>query len=99
MGIVQMLWTALILSSSIDDQKVIFCTASATCNSNYSGASPSLYPCTQGMVDPGDTVSRTLRKEFGEEAMNSLEATPEEKKQIEKQINELFQGGHKVRKL
>lgn len=50
------------------------------------------------MVDPGDTVSRTLRKEFGEEAMNSLEASPEEKKQIEKQISELFKGGHKVRK-
>ena len=50
----------------------------------------------QGMVDPGDTVSRTLRKEFGEEAMNTLEASPEEKKQIERQINELFKGGHKV---
>ena len=52
----------------------------------------------QGMVDPGDTVSRTLRKEFGEEAMNTLEATPEEKQQIERQINELFKGGHKVRR-
>ena len=49
------------------------------------------------MVDPGDTVSRTLRKEFGEEAMNSLEASPEEKKQIERQISDLFKGGHKVR--
>ena len=49
------------------------------------------------MVDPGDTVSRTLRKEFGEEAMNTLEASPEEKQQIETQINELFKGGHKVR--
>ena len=52
----------------------------------------------QGMVDPGDTVSRTLRKEFGEEAMNTLEATPEEKQQMERQINELFKEGHKVRK-
>ena len=50
----------------------------------------------KGMVDPGDTVSRTLRKEFGEEAMNSLEASLEEKKQIEKQINELFKEGHRV---
>ena len=49
------------------------------------------------MVDPGDTVSRTLRKEFGEEAMNTLEATTEEKQQIERQINELFKEGHKVR--
>ena len=48
------------------------------------------------MVEPGDTVSATLKKEFGEEAMNSLEASPEEKKQIEKQINELFAHGEKV---
>ena len=48
-------------------------------------------------MDPGDTVSRTLRKEFGEEAMNSLEASPEEKRKIEKQINELFKEGHRVR--
>ena len=48
------------------------------------------------MVDPGDTVSATLKKEFGEEAMNSLEASPEEKHKIEKQINELFSCGKKV---
>lgn len=48
------------------------------------------------MIDPGDTVSRTLRKEFGEEAMNSLEATDEEKKEIEAHINELFKAGNKV---
>ena len=41
-----------------------------------------------GMVDAGDTVSATLKKEFGEEAMNSLEATEEEKKRIEQQISE-----------
>ena len=44
------------------------------------------------MVEPGDTVSATLKKEFGEEAMNSLEATPEEKK-IKEQVNELFLHG------
>ena len=48
------------------------------------------------MVEPGDTVSATLKKEFGEEAMNSLEATPEEKRKIEEQINELFSHGEKV---
>ena len=48
-------------------------------------------------MEPGDTVSRTLKKEFGEEAMNSLEASPEEKKHIEQQINELFKGGDRVR--
>ena len=48
------------------------------------------------MVDPGDTVSVTLKKEFGEEAMNSLEASPEEKGKIEKQINDLFSQGEEV---
>ena len=48
------------------------------------------------MVEPGDTVSITLKKEFGEEAMNSLEASLEEKKHIEKQITELFSHGEKV---
>ena len=47
-------------------------------------------------MDPGDTVSATLKKEFGEEAMNSLEATPEEKADIEKQIGELFKQGTQV---
>ncbi len=50
----------------------------------------------QGMIDPGDTVSRTLRKEFGEEAMNSLEATEEEKKEIEAHVNDLFKAGDEV---
>ncbi|XP_064391626.1 ADP-ribose pyrophosphatase, mitochondrial-like [Halichondria panicea] len=49
-----------------------------------------------GMIDPGDTVSRTLRKEFGEEAMNSLEATEEEKKEIEAHVNDLFKAGDEV---
>ena len=48
------------------------------------------------MVDAGEAVSRTLKREFGEEAMNTLEATEAEKKQIEKQINQLFEGGTKV---
>ena len=52
---------------------------------------------TQGMVEPGDSVSATLKKEFGEEAMNSLEATNEEKKAIETSINTLFSGGDEVR--
>ena len=51
----------------------------------------------QGMVEPGDTVSATLKKEFGEEAMNSLEASPEEKKKIEGQVNQLFSQGEEVK--
>ena len=50
----------------------------------------------QGMVEAGDTVSRTLKKEFGEEALNSLEATEQEKKEIEAHINQLFKAGDKV---
>ena len=55
-----------------------------------------LFVVSQGMVDPGDTVSRTLKKEFGEEAMNSLEASEEEKKRIEKEITALFKEGQEV---
>ena len=53
-------------------------------------------PLPQGMVEAGDTVSGTLKKEFGEEALNSLEATEQEKKEIETHINKLFQEGDKV---
>ena len=48
------------------------------------------------MVEAGDTVSRTLKKEFGEEALNSLEAPEQEKKEIEAHINQLFQSGDRV---
>jgi ADP-ribose pyrophosphatase len=49
-----------------------------------------------GMVEAGDTVSATLKKEFGEEALNSLEATDEEKRKIEEHINHLFKSGDKL---
>ena len=49
-----------------------------------------------GMVDAGDTVSLTLRKEFGEEALNSLEASPEERDQLEKLLSVLFANGKLV---
>lgn len=41
-------------------------------------------------------MSVTLKKEFGEEAMNSLEATEEEKREIEKHIDTLFHSGEEV---
>ena len=50
----------------------------------------------QGMVEAGDTVSTTLKKEFGEEAMNSLEASEAEKKETEEHINALFHNGEEV---
>ncbi|XP_077867265.1 ADP-ribose pyrophosphatase, mitochondrial-like [Saccoglossus kowalevskii] len=49
-----------------------------------------------GMVDAGDTVSATLKREFGEEAMNSLEAPEEERNTIEKAVANLFRCGTEV---
>nr|XP_058966084.1 ADP-ribose pyrophosphatase, mitochondrial-like [Pocillopora verrucosa] len=46
-----------------------------------------------GMVDPGDTVTNTLKKEFGEEALNSLEVSPEENKRIQESLEHLFHHG------
>ena len=49
-----------------------------------------------GMVEAGDSVSLTLRKEFGEEALNSLEATAEEQEQISKNLENLFANGVEI---
>lgn len=46
--------------------------------------------CVQGMVDPGELVSLTLQREFSEEAMNSLQASPLEQKKIHERITLLF---------
>jgi len=43
-----------------------------------------------GMVEPGDTVSSTLKKEFSEEALNSLEMEEEKKKEMEKKFKCIF---------
>ena len=45
------------------------------------------------MVDPGDNVTNTLKKEFGEEALNSLEVSPEENKRIHESLEHLFHHG------
>lgn len=47
-------------------------------------------------MDAGDTVSATLKKEFGEEALNSLECSEDKKKELEKLVNELFKNGQQV---
>ena len=52
----------------------------------------------QGMVDPGEVITTTIRREFGEETLNTLNASPEEKKTIEKNIDDLFCTGKEVRK-
>ncbi|XP_069769192.1 ADP-ribose pyrophosphatase, mitochondrial isoform X2 [Narcine bancroftii] len=51
-----------------------------------------------GMVDPGEKVSATLRREFGEETLNSLELPEAERQEVKELINSLFQGGEVVYK-
>ncbi|XP_016047297.1 ADP-ribose pyrophosphatase, mitochondrial isoform X2 [Erinaceus europaeus] len=43
-----------------------------------------------GMVDPGEKISATLKREFGEEALNSLQKSTAEKRKLEKQLHKLF---------
>ena len=46
------------------------------------------------MVDGGEHVSATLKREFGEEALNSIE--DEQKEETKTLIAEFFKGGEKV---
>jgi ADP-ribose pyrophosphatase len=46
-----------------------------------------------GMVEAGNTVSLTLKKEFGEEAMGSIEATAEKRAEIQASVQNLFASG------
>lgn len=43
-----------------------------------------------GMVEPGEKISTTLKREFGEEAMNSLQKSRAETQDLEKQLHKLF---------
>lgn len=52
----------------------------------------------QGMVDAGETVSVTLKREFGEEALNSIDIPDKERKSTEKEIAALFKHGYEVRR-
>ncbi|XP_062991775.1 ADP-ribose pyrophosphatase, mitochondrial isoform X2 [Elgaria multicarinata webbii] len=49
-----------------------------------------------GMVDPGEKLSAALKREFSEEALNSLQKTGAEKEEMEKQLNRLFNQDHFV---
>lgn len=49
-----------------------------------------------GMVDNGECVSITLKREFGEEAFNSLELSDKEKVQLKEQLDKLFKAGKKI---
>ena len=46
-----------------------------------------------GMRQPGTSVSKTLIAEFGEEAMATLEKTPENRKKAEEEVGKFFQNG------
>ena len=48
------------------------------------------------MVDPGDTVSNTLKKEFGEEALNSMEMSASEGRRLQAKLENLFKHGTEV---
>ncbi|XP_026528420.1 ADP-ribose pyrophosphatase, mitochondrial isoform X2 [Notechis scutatus] len=49
-----------------------------------------------GMVDPGEKLSAALKREFSEEALNSLQKTKAEKEEMEKHLNRLFSQDHFV---
>ena len=49
------------------------------------------------MVDPGDNVSNTLKKEFGEEALNSMELSQQEREKLHDSLQEVFTHGDEVR--
>ncbi|CAG9773949.1 unnamed protein product [Ceutorhynchus assimilis] len=51
-----------------------------------------------GMVDPGEQVSETLKREFMEEALNSLEATPDQRRLDEQMIKSFFSKGTEIYK-
>lgn len=48
------------------------------------------------MIDPGELVSETLKREFGEETMNSLEADDDKKAKLKTQVAEFFKNGSEV---
>ncbi|XP_072163615.1 ADP-ribose pyrophosphatase, mitochondrial-like [Diadema setosum] len=49
-----------------------------------------------GMVDAGEKVSQTLKREFGEEAMNSLSLPAKECQAVQKAVANLFKHGVEV---
>lgn len=49
-----------------------------------------------GMVDPGELVTATLRREFGEEALNSLEVSDDGKNAMEGKIEDFFRRGIEI---
>lgn len=50
----------------------------------------------KGMVEPGEQISGTLKKEFMEEALAGLGMSPEDLKVLKSQVDALFQEGIEV---
>jgi len=48
------------------------------------------------MVDPGEKISATLKREFGEEALNSLQKSSAEKRELQEKLHKLFSQEHLV---
>ena len=49
------------------------------------------------MVDPGEKVTVTLKREFAEEALNSLgDGSEEQKKEISESVEKAFREGKEV---
>ncbi len=48
------------------------------------------------MVDPGELITTTLKREFAEEALNSLEVTGPQKNAIHNAVENIFQNGIEV---
>jgi ADP-ribose pyrophosphatase len=48
------------------------------------------------MVDPGEKISATLKREFGEEALNSLQKSSAEKRELQEKLQKLFNQEHLV---
>uniref|UniRef100_A0A646QDT9 ADP-ribose pyrophosphatase, mitochondrial n=1 Tax=Hemiscolopendra marginata TaxID=943146 RepID=A0A646QDT9_9MYRI len=51
-----------------------------------------------GMVDPGEKVSLTLKREFGEEALNSMVLIGHDRMLMLKLVEEFFEGGEEIYK-
>ena len=47
-------------------------------------------------MSPGEAVSLTLKREFSEETMNSLEVSDEQRDIIRQQVEEMFKHGTEV---
>ncbi|KAM7541332.1 hypothetical protein Aperf_G00000026212 [Anoplocephala perfoliata] len=49
-----------------------------------------------GMVDPGEELSATLKREFSEEAMGLLDASQNDVKTIRSEVSKAFNEGHEI---